>query len=224
MGRSTALTLAREGAKVVVNYRTSKESANEIVHHIKNSSGSAIAVQADVFKIKDCEKLVEVAIKQFGQIDICVIGPGAGWYPEPIEKLNATGALEDVYNELAPIYNLMPLILPNMYKQKWGRIIAISLMPPYNCPSYSYSVGKAARTHAMLLARDEAWKNGVTLNIIGPGPVSGIETLKEAIDQCNCGKAWFGRKNTSPQDIAEGIAFLCSESGEYISGCVLPYM
>ncbi|MFA5032785.1 MAG: SDR family oxidoreductase, partial [bacterium] len=205
-------------------YRSSKENANEIVSHIKNHGGSAIAVPADVFETEGCEKLVEETIKQFGQIDICIIGPGAGWHPESIEKLNTAGALEDTHNELAPIYNLMPLVLPGMYKQKWGRIIAISLMPPYNCPSYSYNVGKAARTNAMFLARDEAWKNGVTLNIIGPGPVSAIETLKEAIDQCNREKKWIERQNVSPQDIAEGIAFLCSESGRYISGCVLPYM
>jgi NADP-dependent 3-hydroxy acid dehydrogenase YdfG len=132
--------------------------------------------------------------------------------------------LEDVHHEVAPIYYLMPLVLPGMYERKWGRFIAIALAPPYTCPSYSYSVGKAARAHALLLARDEAWRNKVTLNVIGPTPVPEIKTLKEAIEQCDHKSAWQKRTTTSPQDIAEGVAFLCSESGRFISGCVLPYL
>ncbi len=224
MGRSIALTLAREGAKVVVNYRSSKQSAEAIVNHIKKSGRSAIAMQADVFEAEGCKKLVDAACRKFDQVDICIIGPGGGWHPEPIDKLNPTAALEDTHQELAPIYNLMPILLPKMYKRKWGRLIGIALIPPYASPAYSYNIGKAARTHALLLARDEAWKNGVTINITGPGPVSNIETLDEAIEQCEHGQAWQNRTTTSPQDVAESIAFLCSEAGRFISGCVLPYM
>lgn len=224
MGRSIALTLAREGAKVVVNYRSSKQSAEAIVNHIRQSGGSAIAAQADVFEVKGCKKLVDVACKEFKQVDICIIGPGGGWHPEPIDKLNPITALEDAHHELAPIYNLMPLLLPEMYERKWGRLIGIALIPPYTSPAYSYNIGKAARANALLLARDEAWRNGVTLNIIGPGPVSNIETLEEAIEQCNHGQTWQKRTTTSPQDIAESVAFLCSDAARFITGCVVPYL
>jgi NAD(P)-dependent dehydrogenase (short-subunit alcohol dehydrogenase family) len=67
MGRSIALTLAREGAKVVVNYCTSKESAEAIVDYPGSQGGSAIAVQADVFDPDGCKHLVEAAVEQFGQ-------------------------------------------------------------------------------------------------------------------------------------------------------------
>jgi len=224
MGRSIALTLAREGAKVVVNYRKSQESAKRIVDHIESRGGSAIDVQADVFEADDCRNLVDVTMKHFGQVDICVIGPGAGWHPEPVDKLDSTSALADVRQEVAPIYHLMPLVLPGMYERSWGRVVAIALAPPYNSPSYSYNVGKAARVCALQLARDAAWKNGVTLNLIGPGPVPEIKTLGEAIDQCDHGPVWESRVNTTPQDIAEGVLFLCSEEARFISGCTLTYM
>ncbi|MHC4532885.1 MAG: SDR family NAD(P)-dependent oxidoreductase [Planctomycetota bacterium] len=224
MGRSIALTLAREGAKVVINYRTSKEDAQAIVNHIKSSAGDAIAIEANVFDADDCRKLVNATIEHFGKIDICLINPGAGWHPEPIDKLDSSAAIEDVHNEVAPFFHLMPLVLPEMYKRKWGRVIGISLLSPYESPAYSYNVGKAARTHAMLLARDEAWSNGVTVNIIGPGPVAAIESLNEAIEQCDHGPAWQKRSNTSPQDIAESVAFLCSDVGRFITGCVLPFV
>jgi NAD(P)-dependent dehydrogenase (short-subunit alcohol dehydrogenase family) len=224
MGRSIALTLAREGAKVAINYRTSKDQAQAIVNHIKSSAGAAIAIEADVFEADDCRNLANTTIEHFGRIDICIVNPGAGWHPEPIDKLDSSAALEDVHNEVAPFFHLMPIVLPEMYKRKWGRVIGISLLPPYDSPAYSYNVGKAARTNAMLQGRDEAWRNGVTINIISPGPVPAIESLNEAIEQCDHGPAWQNRSNTSPQDIAESVAFLCSEAGSYITGCVLPFL
>lgn len=224
MGRSIALTLAREGAKVAVNYRSSKNEAQVIVDHIKNLSGDAIAIEADVFEADDCRNLVKAATEHFGQIDICVINPGGGWHPEPIDKLDSSAAIEDLQHEVAPVFHLMPLVLPQMYKRKWGRIIGIGLLPPYESPAYSYNVAKAARAHALLLARDEAWRNGVTVNIIGPGPVPAIESLTEAIEQCDHGLAWQKRLNISPQDIAESVAFLCSDAGRFITGCILPFL
>jgi NAD(P)-dependent dehydrogenase (short-subunit alcohol dehydrogenase family) len=224
MGRSIALTLAREGARVVVNYCASEESARAIAEHIVGRGGEAIAVQADVFEAEGCRRLVEETMARFGQVDICLIGPGGGWHPEPPHRVDAAGALHDVRQELALIYHLMPLVLPGMYERGWGRLIALSLEPGYGSPGYAYNVAKAARTHALLLARDEAWRHGVTLNVIGPGPVPGIGSLEAAVEQCDGGPAWQGREGASPQDIAEGVAFLCSEAGRYISGCVLTYM
>jgi NAD(P)-dependent dehydrogenase (short-subunit alcohol dehydrogenase family) len=111
-----------------------------------------------------------------------------------------------------------------MFARRWGRLITIALTPPYSTPAYAYNVAKAARAHAMLIARDAAWENGVTVNTIGPGPVPHIESLELAVEQCGHGAAWKDRGTASPQDIAEGIAFLCSEAANFISGAVLPYM
>ena len=224
MGRSIALTLAREGAKVVVNYRTSEESAKAIVAHIESRGGEATAVQGDVFTPQGCKRLVDATGERFGQTDICIIGPGGGWHPEPPDKLDSAAALSDAEAELAPIYHLMPLVLPGMYGRKWGSMIGISLAPPFCSPAYAYNVAKVARTHALLLARDQTWAHGVTVNIIAPGPVNEIETLEQAIDQCDHGPGWQKRATTSPQDAAEGVAFLCSDAGRFISGCELTYM
>lgn len=223
MGRSIALTLAREGAKVIVNYRSSEDSARAIVDYIRSRAGAAIAVQADVFEADGCKKLVDTAADRFNQIDICIVGPGAGWHPEPIQRLDPTASLEDVNCEIAPLYYLMPLVLPGMYERKWGRFVGIALHPTNLPPAYSYNVGKAARMQALLLAQDQAWQNGVTVNVIGPSPVPAIDSLEEAIEQCEHRLAWQKRTAISPQDIAEGVAFLCSEAGRFITGCVLPY-
>jgi NAD(P)-dependent dehydrogenase (short-subunit alcohol dehydrogenase family) len=224
IGRSIALTLAREGASVVVNYRTSVDSARAIVNHVASQGGRAAAFQADITQQDQCRALVDFATQEYGTIDICIIGPGGGWNPQSIEELDSMAALDDAHKELAPIYHFMPLVLPSMYERKWGRLIAIGLIPPFDSPAYAYNVAKAARTQALLIARDSAWQNGVTVNTVAPGPVGEIENLEQAIDYCGHGPAWTGRATTSPQDIAESVAFLCSESGNFISGGVLPFM
>ena len=93
MGRSITLTLAREGAHVVVNYRTSQAHAEQIVAQIERTGGRAIAVQADVFDEQGCQHLVQTTLERLGQIDICIIGPGGGWHPEPIDRLVAAGTV-----------------------------------------------------------------------------------------------------------------------------------
>jgi NAD(P)-dependent dehydrogenase (short-subunit alcohol dehydrogenase family) len=224
LGRSIALTLAREGARVIVNYRTSQAEAQAIVTHIESQGGSAQAVAADVFDAQGCRNLVQATLEQFGQIDICIIGPGGGWHPEAIDRLVPEAALEDLQHETAPLLHLMPLVLPGMYERQWGRLIGIGTHPVKLSPAYAYNVGKAARMQALLLAQDQAWARGVTVNVIAPGPVAGIPDLEGAIEQSRHGTAWQHRANVSPQDIAEGVAFLCSEVGRFISGCVLPYL
>jgi len=224
IGRSIALTLAREGAQVVVNSRTSGRSAAAVVKQIEDHGGKGIAVEANVFQRQGCKKLVQTALEKLGQVDICVINPGASWHGEPLEKLDSEGAINDVCSEVAPAFYLLPLVLPGMYLREWGRIIGIALLPPYDSPAYAYNVAKAARTHALLQARDQAWEHGVTVNVIGPGPLPPIESLEAAVEQCNHGPAWQRRATANPQDIADGVAFLCSDAGSYITGCVLPYL
>jgi NAD(P)-dependent dehydrogenase (short-subunit alcohol dehydrogenase family) len=224
MGRSIALTLAREDAKVVVNYKASQASAETIVEHIVRQGTPAIAVQADIFCQEGCTKLVEATIARFGRVDICVIGPGAGWHPETVDQLSPRAALEDLERETAPILNLMPLLLPGMYERNWGRFIAIAMHPYKLSPAYAYNLGKAARLQSLLLAYEQAWPKGVTMNVIAPGPVPAIERFDNAVEQCDHGTEWRQRTDISPQDIAEGVAFLCSESGRFITGCVLSYL
>lgn len=224
MGRSIALTLAREGARVVVNYLTSADSAADIVSHIEDQGGRALAFQADITQQDACRELVRAAVKAFGQVDICIIGPGGGWHPEPVNALDAAGAFDDVRRELEPLYYLLPLVLPGMYARKWGRVIGLAMHPRQLSPAYAYNVGKAARMQALLLAQEPAWQQGVTVNVIAPGPVAAAGSLEQAIELCAHGTAWQQRTNITPQDIAEGVAFLCSQAGNFITGSVLPYV
>ena len=224
MGRSIALTLAREGAKVVINYRSSEPEAEEIADHIRSQGGVAVAIKADVCEPQECQNLFTEACKALGQVDICIVSPGAGWHPQALHELDVNGALDDARRELAPLYAMMRLALPSMYEREWGRIVAISQAPPYNSPAFAYNAAKAARTKAASIAARDAWRKGVTFNTVAPGPVDHTESLKQAIELCTHGRAWHDRRNITPQDVAEGVAFLCSAAARFITGCDLPYL
>ena len=129
----------------------------------------------------------------------------------------------DVHQELAPLFNLMPLVLPAMFRQRWGRLIGIALHPTRLPPAYSYNVGKAARAQALMLAEDQAWLQGVTVNVVAPSAVPAIRSLEEAIEQCGHGPAWGNRTTATPQDAAESVAFLCSEEARFVTGCTIPF-
>ena len=225
IGRSIALTLAREGASVVVNYCRNEKNAQEIVNHIKGNDGKAIAIQADVQTKEGCRSLIDGAKKEYGQIDICVISPGGGFNPQPFDKLDVEEAIADVRKEVGPVFRLLRALLPGMYKRKWGRIIGMGQHPAKTYqPAYAHNAAKDARTRLLELAADsETWSKGVTVNILAPSPVKVCQTLSEAVEQCDHGAAWISRKTTTGQDVAESAAFLCSERARFITGCVLPF-
>lgn len=222
-GRSIALTLAREGADIVVNYRENEKAARELAGYLCENGARAVAAQGDVFTQAGCEAVVDAALRSFGRVDICVIGPGAGWSPEAPSCLPAEAALQDVLQETAPVYRLLPLVLRDMEKRHWGRIIGISSNLEIPSPAFSYNAAKAARAQALLLAAEPCWQLGVTVNVIAPGPVEHFESFREACGACAHGPDWSDRGRVTPQDIAEGVAFLCSEAARYVTGCVLPY-
>lgn len=64
----------------------------------------------------------------------------------------------------------------------------------------------------------------MTVNVIAPGPVAAIPSLEEAVALCDHSAAWQQRTDVTPQDIAEGVAFLCSQAGRFVTGCTIPYL
>ena len=94
-----------------------------------------------------------------------------------------------------------------MYERRWGRIVGIAMHPNRLSPAYAYNLGKAADP-AFLLAHEQAWHGGVTMNVIAPGPVTGIASLEAAVAQCDHGAAWTERKCLAAGYLG-GDSFLC---------------
>jgi NAD(P)-dependent dehydrogenase (short-subunit alcohol dehydrogenase family) len=223
MGRSSALTLARCGFNIVVNTRQNAEAARAICEAINTFDVASVPVVADVSSTADCRSLVSACHARFGRVDACIISPGAGWHPDAPDRLQPEDAIADSLAELSPVFSLVPLVLPSMSQRRWGRIVAITMNPRLPSPSHSYNVAKSARARAVLSMADFAWKHGITVNVVAPGPVEALGELSEAVQYARRGARNSGRQKVGPQDIAEGVAFLCSENGRYVTGTELTY-
>ena len=221
IGRSAAFTLARDGFDVVINYRTNKKQAESVCSHISQTGGKAICIKADIFSQEQCDLLVNKTIFAFNRIDVCIIGPGADWNPEPPDKINPTNSLNDVIQEVSPIYYLIPRLIPEMNKIGGGRIVGIASNPKLPSPSYSYNVAKNSRINALLGLVDPCWEKRITVNILAPGSIDHFSNEDIAKQEAE----YFGKNSIkiSPQDVAEAISFICSEKGRYLTGNVLCY-
>ena len=228
IGRSIALTLAREGAAVIVNFHTDAQKADAVVAHIHSRGGQAIAIKADVTNPDDVASLVEAARERFGQVDILVNSAGGGWaiadYADvPLERWKQVLA-----GEIDPALLLLSQLVPAMRQAKWGRVVNIGMAGASELTSLKglapdYCMGKAARawlTHAT--ARGEH-KHGITVNCVCPGHTPAYETFEQAIEHCDRGPAWQARKGVCPQDTAESVAFLCSDAARFVTGTEITF-
>jgi 3-oxoacyl-[acyl-carrier protein] reductase len=225
MGRSIALTLGREGATVVVNYRTSQDSASETAAAIERLGGRARLIVADVSVAEDVHAMCEQAAREFGRVDIVVNSAGAPWKPQDVTEITPDHLRTVLAREVESTYSLLRETLPGMRERRWGRFISIGghmaddwRFGPPDAP-LDYPLGKAARHWVTRTLAPRELPHGITINAIAPGPTERF-TLQEAEEAARA-RTVAGDRNT-PQNIAEAVAFLCSDAASRITGAVIP--
>jgi NAD(P)-dependent dehydrogenase (short-subunit alcohol dehydrogenase family) len=222
IGRTTALTLARDGADVVVG-DLDLQGAEEVVDKIKALGRRSFAVQADVSKQEDVSRLVQRVLDQFGRIDILVNNAGI---TQPIKVLDMTEADWDriITTNLKGTFLCSKAVLPAMIKQGYGRIVNLSSVSAKRGGGVfggaHYSAAKAGILgFAKALAREVA-AYGITVNSVAPGLIAtdirgGLESperQKEIARDIPC------QRLGTPEEVAAAIAFLASEEAGYITG------
>lgn len=229
MGRSTALRLAREGANIVLNYGTYSKGeeiqnhAEEIAKTIGELGGQAIIQPADTTDEQQVKAMVESAYGKFGSIDILINNAGGGWntvdYTEiPLEQWKAV-----LSSEIDGAFLTMKYIVPGMRQNEWGRIVHIGMSGTANMEGIAwlapdYCLGKAVRGWMTKAFGLQEYGKGITVNCIEPGPtahMSFTDAVKAAKGDLS---EWKKREGLACHDIAEIIAFLCSEAGRFVSG------
>ncbi len=222
IGAGIAKALAHEGAAVVVNYSSSKQGADRVVADISGRGGKAIAVQGDVSRQADIERLFSEAQKAFGRIDILV--NNAGFYEfAPLEEVT-----EDLFQKHFNL-NVLGLLLTTKEAVKHmgsegGSIINIgsvasSLRPPN---STLYTASKAGIDAITGVLAKELGPRGIRVNSINPGMIetegvhaagfvgSDFQKMVEA-------QAPLGRMG-QPDDIAPTAVYLASSDSKYMTG------
>jgi 3-oxoacyl-[acyl-carrier protein] reductase len=225
IGAGIAKYLAAEGAAVVVNYASSKEGAEQVVNEITKEGGKAIAVQGDVAKQKDIERLFAETKKSFGRLDILVNNAGVYQFA-PLEETT-----EDQFQRQFSI-NVFGLILATRESLKFfgpegGSVINIgstitSVTPP---ATVVYTATKGAVNAITRVLAKELGPRKIRVNSINPGVVEteGVHALgvlgtdfeKDFVAQTPLGR--IGQ----PGDIAPAVGFLASPDSAWITGEIL---
>jgi len=225
IGAAVAKELASEGASVVVNYASSKDGADRVVAEIKGQGGKAIAVQADVAKKADIERLFAETKKAFGRVDILINNAG-------IYEFAGIGEItpENFYKQFD--INVLGLLLATQEAAKYigpdgGSIVNISSLASTLTPPNSsvYSGTKAAVDAATKVLAKELGPRKIRVNAVNPGMVdtegyraAGIgesEWRKSVESQTPLGR--IGK----PQDVAPAVAFFASPDSSWITGEML---
>ena len=220
IGRAVALALASEGAKVVVNYASSSNAAEEVVAAITEAGGNAITAQADVSKIEQVDALLNTTLEKFGRVDVLVNNAGItrdtlllrmkpeDW--QAVIDLNLTG-----------VFLCTKAVSKGMLKQRSGRIINIASVAGQmgNPGQANYSAAKAGVIGFTKTVAKELASRGITVNAVAPGFIVTDMTndlkSEEILKYIPLGR--YGE----PEEVAGMVRFLAADSAAaYITGQV----
>ena len=245
-GRATALTFAREGAKIVVA-DIDIDLAQETVELVNNQGGEAFAIQGNISKESDCARFVSETLKHYGQINILQnnvgIGPGASG--PSIITAEAWRHLLDV--NLTGMFLIIKCVLPIMQKQRKGVItnisstISIAANTSVRDSSDDQKEGegqiayRVSKTGVNSLTESFAIKQaryGIRVNAILPGLMETPNAIETVIGSSNLSRDELNRmrdqqvpllsKQGTAWDIANASLFLASDEAQFITGVLLP--
>ncbi len=225
MGRSIAWTLAREGVDVALNYGTHHPTGDQAKWVAKVAEGLGVRttiVRADTADATQVRAMVARVAKVLGPIDILVNNAGGPWEVQPFASIKPEHWRRVIDAEANGMFYATQAVLPAMKRRRWGRIITLGMerTEEWAGPPYDYSVGKAARhILARNLAHDFSRWN-VTINSVAPGYIKQF-SRKDAVEALHHRGRWPIRTQPTPQDVAEVVAFLCSEEARFVNGATI---
>jgi len=169
IGRAVALSLATAGADVVVNFRVAKKEADSLADEIKRIGRRCLTVQADVSKATEVERLISAVRSELGTVSVLVNNAGIS-RRQQLEEISEADWDEVIAVNLKSAFLMIQACLPDLRRQKWGRIVNISSVAAQLGgivgPHYAASkAGLHGLTH--YFARALA-KEGITVNSIAP--------------------------------------------------------
>ncbi len=218
IGKATAIALATEGAKVVINYARSSAAAEALVAEIQAAGGEAIALQADVSQEDQVNDLIEKTLAQWGQIDILV--NNAGITKDTLlmrMKLDAWQAVIDL--NLTGVFLCTKAVTKPMMKKRRGRIINITSVAGLmgNPGQANYSAAKAGVIGFTKTVAKELASRNIVVNAVAPGFIA--TDMTEGLEADEILKYIPLGRYGQPEEIAGMIRFLAADpAAAYITG------
>jgi 3-oxoacyl-[acyl-carrier protein] reductase len=220
IGRAIALELARQGANVLITYRSNTALADQVVTEAAAFGAKCAAVEVDVRDATAVERMVEQARETLGSVDILI--NNAGMTDDGLLLRMSEDSWDAVIDtNLKGTFLATKVALRHMTRARWGRVINITSIVGEmgNAGQANYAAAKAGIIGFTRATAREVAARGVTVNAVAPGFVltdmtSGLsEAQREAILRI----IPMGRY-ASPEEIAPTVAFLASDAAGYITG------
>src|SRR5216117_4564649 len=224
IGRATAIRLAREGARIAINYKGNAEAAEEAKRLVEKGGGKAALIQGDVSVDGQAEEIVKAALAfGAGRLDILVNNAGIT-RDNLLVRMSAEDWDAVVDLNLRGAFLVTKAAMRPMMKQRSGRIVNVSSVAGVagNAGQANYSAAKAGLIgFTKTVAREMASRN-ITCNAVAPGfvPTDLTNALIKQMEETILKQIPLGRFGTV-DDVANAIAFLVSEEAAYITGQVL---
>lgn len=219
IGAEIAKSMAREGAKVIVNYFSDQNGAESVVKTITENGGTAIALKANITNSEDVKNLFEESNKAFGELDILVNNAGVYNF-EPIEVVTE----KEFYHQFS--HNVLSTIICiqealKSFNKNGASIINISSIASVKPTPMSvvYSATKSAVDSITQTLSKELGVKNVRVNSILPGPTQteGNQIAGTEIENFVVANTSLGRIG-QPKDISELAVFLASDDSSWITG------
>ncbi|WP_432755835.1 3-oxoacyl-ACP reductase [Staphylococcus equorum] len=225
LGATIAKTLSQQGYNIIINYYKNKSLAEDLVSDI--GSDHAIAIQADVTNRNDIDHLIEQATQYFGKIDVVINNALVGFKFDPTQQKSFTDLAWDDYQQqidgtLKAAFNVTQSVMPQFLERQQGIIISIGTNLYQNpvIPYHEYTTAKAGLIGFTRNIAAELGKFGIRANVVSGGLLKTTDasatTTSEVFDMI--AQTTPLKRVTSPQDIANMVAYLASEQANGITG------
>jgi len=224
IGRATAIRLAREGARIAINYKGNAEAADDAKRLVEKGGGKATLIQGDVSVDDQAENVVKSALA-FGEGRLDILVNNAGITRDNLlVRMSAEDWDAVVDLNLRGAFLVTKAAMRPMMKQRSGRIVNVSSVAGVagNAGQANYASAKAGLIgFTKTVAREMAVRN-ITCNAVAPGfvPTDLTNALLKQMEETILKQIPLGRFGTV-EDVANAIAFLASDEASYITGQVI---
>ena len=223
IGRAIALKLADQGANIVINYRNSDKEAEELKAILEEKGVKVLTVKCDISNFEDSKNLMDKCKEVFGKIDILV--NNAGITKDTLIMRMKEEDFDNVIDvNLKGTFNCAKHASAIMLKQRFGKIINMTSVVGIagNAGQVNYAASKAGVIGLTKSLAKELGSRGITVNAVAPGFINTDMTasLSEKVKE-EASKNIPLKRLGDPEDVANLVGFLASDSANYITGQVI---